>query len=292
MTSAACDDAPVRGLALVLLGVAASACLSAAARVEVRSVDRLEVTSVDGRRARVVLAVRLVSQSGGEARVRATSYEVSLAGRPGVVGSGAARPDVHVAPGQEVVLPLPFEVDLAALPPDLPALLGRGGVPYRARVKLSVTSALGELEGEITPEGTADLGPGFAMVVSGVFSGEGARVVGVEPPALDLGAITLRVRVAFAPVLPFPVRVKAASYSVAVDGHALGRAEQSQPFEVAPGKPAEVVLPLRVPLLGLGEAARAALGALAGHQVLVQGEVEIEPIGPIARVPFRVESRL
>ena len=275
----------------MLLGLFAG-CLSAAARVEVRSVDRLEVTGVDGRRAHLLLAVRLVSQAGGEAVVRATSYEVSLAGRPGVVGTGASRPEVRLAPGQEVVLPLPFDVDLAALPPDLPALLARGGVPYKARVKLSVTSALGDLEGEIAPEGTADLGPGFKMVVSGAFAGEGARVVGVEPPALGLAAITLRVRVAFAPVLPFAVRVKAASYSVSVDGHALGRAEHAEAFDVAPGRPAEVVLPLRVPLLGLGEAARATLGALAGHQVFVRGEVEIEPIGPISRVPFYVESRL
>jgi LEA14-like dessication related protein len=279
-------------LLLLALLAPVGGCVSAAARFQVRSVDRLTVAGVDGTKARLVLAVQIVSQSPVQALVRATSYEVSLAGGPAIVGSGFAAPDVTIPAGGQVTLDLPFIVDLSALPADLPLRVGQGGVPYEAHVKLAITSAVGDLVAEVNPRGTAKLDDRFKMLVDGAFEGDAVRVVAIDPPTLGLGYIDVRVRVAFRPILPFAVKVRSTRYKVSVDGLHLGAAELTQPFEVAPGKPIEVSFPLRVPLMGLGDAARAALGALAGRAVTVQGEVEIAPIGPVSRVPFKVDARL
>lgn len=282
------DVIPLRLAPFLLL----AACVPVEATFEVRSVDTLVVRRVEGERAELVLGVRVLSRAPVDARVQARSYDVTLAGASGPAGGGRATAEIAVPAGGQVVLELPFELELGRLPPELPRLLAAGGVPYRARVELAIRSSVGDLEREVKPEGVARLGDGFQLIVDGAFSGHAVRVVGLERPQVGLGWVTLRPRLAVTPLLPFPVQVRALRYQVRLDGATVGGAETREGFRVAPGAPVEIVLPLRVSLLGLGEAARAALAVAGGRALEVVGEVEIDPIGPVTRVPFRVDAKV
>jgi hypothetical protein len=126
--------------------------------------------------------------------------------------------------------------------------------------------------------------------VDGVFGADAARVVAVGPLGVDGTTFRIGVDAAFPGHLPFPVRVRGATWAISLGGTPVGRGRGEQAFVVEPGRGGTGHFELAVP------AARVpgVLAALAGgaDEVEVEGEVEIDPIGPVRRVPFRVRAPL
>jgi hypothetical protein len=193
-----------------------------------------------------------------------------------------------VPAGGVVRLVLPAELALADLPRDLPARVAKGSIPYRAVVWLEATSAAGTRQHRLEPRGEAPLGPTFEAVVDGAFAEDGVTIVGVGPFGVEGADLAIGVELQFPGYLPFPLEVMRVTYRISLGGDAVGEGESRERFVVAPGIGGRGRFHLRVPALGVpGIAGKLALGE---RGLLVEGTVEIVPIGRLSRIPFRART--
>jgi LEA14-like dessication related protein len=273
-------------LCLLLAALIASAC-ARASWLEVRSVERLSVAARPKGEATLSLSLKVKTRAPLDAEVAVTSYRVSLAGRE--LGHGGALPALKVPAGGELELSLPVEVRLSALPPELPELLAKGALPYRAEVSLTAETALGRRRLRLAPAGEAPLGAGFTALFDGVFGGEDIEILSVGAPSLERGVFTFSVSARFPGYLPFAVTVKATDYSIAISELPIGRGRSGEAFVVAPGAGGVGRFTVDVPAIALP----AVLAGLSrGGGLTVEGEAELEPVGPVSRVPFRIQAPL
>lgn len=184
---------------------------------------------------------------------------------------------------------LPAELALDALPANLPAhVSAAGGVPYHAVVWIEAQTVLGRTQHRIEPRGTAPLADTFGAIVDAAFSSDAGRVVGVGPIEIDGASLVIGVELAFPGHLPFPITVTGVKYAIALDGNHVGRGESRERFVVAPKIGGRAKFVLRVPITSVPGAARS---VIAGKRdVVIEGTVEIEPIGPVHQVPFRART--
>ncbi len=276
--------------AAVLLSAAlAAGCMSRATQVSVHAVERLQVVEVAGPRARIELAVAVKTNAPVDATVTVLAHEIALAGGPPVARGGKLAP-VKVPSGGIVHLTLPAEVALADLPADLPARAAGGSLAYRATVWIEADSSLGRTQHRLEPAGEAPLAQAFAAVVDGVFAEDSARLAGVTSLALEGGQVVIGMDLELPGHLPFPLHVRGVRYSAALAGALVGTGESRAPFTVEPRAGGHGHFELRVPALAVPAVVQAY--ARGARELLVEGSVDIEPIGPIRTVPFRARTHV
>ena len=258
-------------------------------RISVASVDRLRVTGVAGPSATVELGLSVKTNAPVDSTVTVLAYEIAFGTARPIARGGRLAP-VKVPAGGVVTLTLPAELALSDLPADLPAQAETGAIRYRATVWIEAESVAGRTTHRLEPSGDAPLAETFAAVVDGVFAEGSAKIVDVGPLAVEGAELVIGVVLEFPGHLPFPVRIRHATYEVSLTGSPVGRGESSEPFEVAPGRGGRGRFGLRAPVARVpGALGKLALGE---REIVVEGTVEIEPIGPIRRVPFRAKTRV
>jgi len=280
----------VRARALVFLALPAAlpaACFSRATEVSVVSLDRLRVVEQAGPRVSVELTLTVKTNAPVDSTITVLAYELAFGNDPPIVRGGRL-PPVEVPAGGVVQLVLPAELGLAQLPRDLPALAAKGSLPYRAIVWTESTSVAGTHQHRLEPKGEAPLGPTFEAVVDGAFAADGVTIVGVGPFGVEGPDLVIGVELQFPGYLPFPLQVTRVGYRLSLGGDYVGEGESREGFVVAPETGGRGKLTLRVPAVGVpGVVGKLALGQRA---LLVEGTVEIAPIGPVRRIPFRART--
>jgi hypothetical protein len=270
-------------LAIVVAMIATTAACVSPTRISIASVDRVRVTSLDGPRARVELAIAVKTNAPIDSTVTVTRYEISFAGAPPIARGGALLP-VAVPAGGIVRIVLRPEIALGDLPADLPARVATGRVAYRATVWIDATTSIGRTSHRLEPSGDAPLASTFRAAIDGAFDADSARVVRVGPFGLDGTSFAIGADLEFPGHLPFPITITGAKYRVELDGQLVGRGESTERFVIAPRSGGRGHFELRVPPSRIPK-------LLFTHRTLtIEGTVEIEPIGPIRRIPFRVTT--
>jgi hypothetical protein len=278
----------MRGRALALALAALAAC-TPPTRIAVQSVDRLRVVGVAGPRARVEVELSIQTNAPLDSTVTVLAYELAFGSDPPLARGGRLAP-LKVPAGGVVTIVLPAELALRDLPADLPAQAASGALPYRARVWIEADTALGVSQHRLEPSGRAPLAETFAAVVDGVFAEDSARVVDVELPRLEGADVALHLDLEFPGHLPFPVQVRQARYRVWLGDTYIGEGESAEGFRVLPGSGGRGRFALRVPAERVpGLAGRLLVGQ---PEARIEGEVEIDPIGPLRSVPFRARRRV
>lgn len=284
---------PLAWLVAATLVVGAAGCslvTRRATRLEVIAVDQLRVTEVRGGRAHLELALRVQTHAPVDATATVRRFDVRLEPDGRVLASGGPLPPLAIPSGGQVALTLPLDVGLGDLPADLPDRLAAGPLRYRAVVQVDIASRAGMQSHVLTPAGPAPLGDRFETIIDAAFGPDAARVKAVWPRRLTRGGLRLAASVWFPGHLPFPVRVRRATYTIWVAAGEVGRGASEGGFVVEPRRGGTAELIVDVPPLA-GPALLAALAA-GVDTVVVEGVVEIEPIGPIRRLPFRAQMPL
>jgi LEA14-like dessication related protein len=152
-------------------------------------------------------------------------------------------------------------------------------------VWVEADTALGVSQHRLEPSGRAPLAETFGAAVDGVFAEDSARVVEVGLPRLEGTEVALRVDLEFPGHLPFPIQVRRARYKVWLADTYMGEGESTEGFRVTPGSGGRGRFALRIPAERVpGLAGRLLVGQ---PEARIEGEVEIDPIGPLRSVPFR-----
>jgi hypothetical protein len=253
----------------------------------VRSVDRLRVVGQQGPSAKVELEITVQTNAPVDSTITVMAYDLAFADDP-PLARGGRLPPVKVPAGGLVRLVLPAEIMLANLPPDLPTWAAKGSLPYRAVVWTESESVAGTRQHRLEPKGEAPLAGSFETVVDGVFADDGVTVVAVGPFGVEGADLAIGVELQFPGHLPFPIQVMRVTYRMSLGEVFVGEGESREAFVVAPRTGGRGKFLLRVPALGVpGLAGKLALGERA---LLVDGTVEIAPIGPIRTIPFRART--
>jgi len=262
-------------------------CLARATRVSVVSVDRLRVTQHLGPRAQVEIEVTVQTNAPVDSTITVLAYDLALADDP-PLAKGNRLPPVRVPAGGRVRLVLPAEIALSNLPPDLPAWAAKGALPFRAVVWTESESVAGTQQHRLELNGQAPLAETFGTVVDGVFSHDAAQVVAVGPFGVEGPDLVVGVELAFPGHLPFPIKVHRVSYRMSLGGTFVGEGSSGTAFVVAPQAGGRGKFVLKTPTLGIpGVVAKLASGQ---RELFIEGVVEIDPIGPIRRIPFRART--
>jgi LEA14-like dessication related protein len=231
----------------------------------------VEVIDFDG--ATLAFDYRLTNPNGFGLTLTRVEYWLGLDGHEAVRGQvegGLTIPASGEAPVRFTAR-LPF-----AEVPRLLELLQRGGsVAYTLGGRVGLSTPLGAIELPVEHAGRVDL-PGLPHF----------RLAGVGVRLSSLADLELDVRLAVHNPNPFPLPATSLRYTLTVGGEVVVSGATAAVHPVAARADGELVIPVKVSLLGVGHAAAAVRGG--GAEVKLSGEVKLGPV----RLPLELGGRL
>jgi len=176
----------------------------------------------------------------------------------------------------------------ADLPADLPKLAARGRVTLRIACQLQAHTSLGSYDLELESTDQVAVDRALHVVVKGPFRGKAVRVeqITLDRPGLlqtDL-VVRLRVRNAFA----FPIHVRRARFSIAINGVHFGEGMLNKPLRLAPRSTGRVVVTVAAQSTALGPSVLALLSGDPSFRVT--GSLLIKPLAGVSKIPLDIEA--
>jgi LEA14-like dessication related protein len=271
---------------LLLLALLCTGCVERFVDFRVRELSGVRVTNIDGRGFDLRVRCELENPNALGAEVSRVRFRTWTGEHE--LGNGELSERFSVTARSRFSLEVPVRVTYEALPADLPARAAGGTIQLRTEADLRARTSLGSYNMRLTSEGRTQIAEALRVAVQGPFAGDSVRVDSIALAGLELRRVRLRARLTARNRFSFPIQIRRGTFSVAVNGAPFGKTSLDRPLALGPRATAT----LEMIVLATHGAVGGAIAAMFGAQprFRVQGELEIDPIGGVQRIPIDVQA--
>jgi len=271
-------------LALVLVG--AAGCVERFIDFRVHELAGVRVTRIDG--AGFDLRVRCQLENPNRVAARLTGIRFRSWTGPHELGTGQLSEGLQVAARSRFQLEVPVRIAYEALPADFPQRVAGGWLELRTEATFHAQTSLGAYDMRVVSEGRTRISEALQVAVQGPFTGDAVRVDSVALDGVGLRRTRLRLRLTARNRFAFPVQVRRGSFALAINGTPFGKSSLERPLRLPPRGAQSLDMVIDATHGTVGAAIVAMMGGEPRFHVT--GQLEIEPLGGVSRVPIDVQA--
>jgi LEA14-like dessication related protein len=275
-----------RPAVLALLALLSAGCVERFVDFRVRELSGVRVTSIDARGFDLRVRCELENPNALGAEVSGVRFRTWTGEHE--LGNGALSQPFSVAARSRFSLEVPVRVTYESLPADLPARAAGGAIQLRTEASLRARTSLGSYNMRLSSEGRTRIAEVLRVAVQGPFAGDGVRVDSIALAGLELRRVRLRARLTARNRFAFPIQIRRGTFQIAVNGAPFGKTSLDRPLTLRP----RATVSLEMLVLATHGAVGGAIAAMFGAEphFRVRGELEIDPIGGVQRIPIDVQA--
>jgi LEA14-like dessication related protein len=204
------------------------------------------------------------------------------------LGTGQLNDTLEVPARSRFQLEVPVRIAYEALPSDFPQRVVGGSLALRTEASFNAKTTLGSYDMRVVADGRTRISEALSVAVQGPFSGDAVRVDAISLAGVELRRVRLRLRLTARNRFTFPVQVRRGTFAVAINGSPFGKSTLGRPLQLPPRGAQTLEMEISASHGTVGAAIAAMMGSEPRFHVT--GQLDIEPIGGVTRVPIDVQA--